>query len=98
MKGIGELIVKLAELFEAEGRALRGSVFRLASALLLMVIVTLLAIAAIGLFGGALYLALAQATGSAAAALSILGGIVLVVALIALLSALLVRGPSGRRR
>jgi len=97
VKGIGEFIVKMAELFEAEGRALRGSVFRLVVAVLLMVMVVLLVLGAVGLFGGSLYIAFAQVTGSAAAALAILGGIVLVVALIALLTALLVKGPGGRR-
>ena len=90
MKAFGQFVVKLADLLEAEGRALRSAVFRLSGAILLLILTALLVAAAIGLFAGALYLVFAQLTGSAAAGLAILGGI-------GLLIALLVRGPGARR-
>lgn len=90
MQLFSTLIVRVMELLEAEGRALKRAVFRLAVALVLMGAVGVLLLATLGLFAGALFLVLVELAG-AAGALAILGGVTLLLAVIALLVAMLLR-------
>ena len=83
-------IVRVTELLEAEGRALKRAVFRLGLALLVMVIVGVLLVSTLGLFAAALYLTLAELT-SPQVALVILGGLTLLLAIIGLLIAMVLR-------
>lgn len=90
MQLLSTLIVRVTELLEAEGRALKRSIFRLVLALVLMMLVCVLLMATLGLFAGALFILLAELV-TPAGALAILGGVTLLLALIGLLVAALLR-------
>lgn len=85
-------IVRCTELLEAEGRALKRAVFRLALALGVLAVVGVLLVATLGLFAAAVYLVLADLT-SPPVALVILGGVTLLLAIIGLLVAMVLRDP-----
>ncbi len=76
--------------------AVKRNIFRLALALVLVIVVGLLLVAAIGFFGGAIYLVFAKLI-SPAGSLAILGGLALLLAILALLTAIVVRDQIPRR-
>lgn len=76
---LGEQLVKIADLAEAEGRLARRAIYRLATALALIVVVAVMLIAAIVLLAGAAYFALRRAM-PVDAALLVLGLSILVLA------------------
>lgn len=68
MRLIARLIVRLADLLEAEGRALRKSVVKVSVALSLALAAGLIAVAGVSLLGWALFAALRYGVGAPAAA------------------------------
>ncbi|MEX0745801.1 MAG: hypothetical protein WD118_09375 [Phycisphaeraceae bacterium] len=80
MKAVSEFIVRVFDLLEAEGRAARRAIFRLAGALLLLLGVAALLLTGLAFFLVAIYLVLADAVG-AAGAFAILGGALLLASL-----------------
>ncbi|MFW6059616.1 MAG: hypothetical protein ACODAQ_05510 [Phycisphaeraceae bacterium] len=99
MKSISQFIVDLANLLEVEGRTAKRAIFRLVLSLILLVLFGVLALATVGLFAAAIFLWFAELLGSAAAALAILGGIMLLLTVIGLLGSIVVRDfTSGKRR
>lgn len=99
MKSISQFIVDLANLLEAEGRTARRAIFRLVLSLVLVLLFGILALVTIALFAGAIFLWFAQLLGSAAGALAILGGVMLLLTIIGLLAAVVIReGHSGGKR
>ncbi|MEX0655607.1 MAG: hypothetical protein WD534_14095 [Phycisphaeraceae bacterium] len=86
MKAVSEFIVRVMDLLEAEGRAARRAIFRLAGALLLLIGVAAMLLTAGAFFLTALYLLLHKHVG-APGAFSILGGLLLLVAFVGLVGA-----------
>ncbi len=68
MKTLTELIVRVADLAEAEGRTLRAMTVRLALGIAMIIVAAGAAVAGIGLLLGAVYLVTAGWAGAAAGA------------------------------
>lgn len=68
---LGEQLVRLANLVEAEGRLAKQAIFRLAMALAILAVVSLLLLAAFALLVGAAYVALRRVMPVDAALLTI---------------------------
>lgn len=96
MKALAQMIVRVVELLEAEGRTLRRALFNLALALLALIVATILCIGALGLFAGAIFCLLQMAIGTAGA-LAVMGGILLLLAIIAFLSAHMIQQRKASR-
>jgi hypothetical protein len=77
--GLGELAVRVAELAEAEGRLARRAIFRLAAALLALLIVFALVVGGVAMLAVAGFMALTRAMPTDAA-LALLGAALLIVA------------------
>lgn len=58
MRAIGQFIVRVAELLEAEGRAAKRNTFELAGAIVLLVGAGVIALAALGFFVAAIFMLL----------------------------------------
>lgn len=80
MEALIRFILRATDLLEAEGRAARQGLFRLAAAVLLVALAVAVLLAAVLTLMGALFLALWEAL-PAAGALAIVGGITLLVGL-----------------
>jgi hypothetical protein len=78
MQAVTELIVRVADLCEAEGRTLRGVTLRLALGIVIILIAAAASIAGLILLVLALYITVEQQAGQAAAAL-LTGGAVLAI-------------------
>jgi len=82
VKAIGEMLVRVVELLEAEGRSLRHHVVRTAAVVGVVLAVVLMTLGGVGLLAAALFLALSQAMGTAGAA-AVTGGLLLLLAAMA---------------
>lgn len=82
MKAIGEMLVRVVDLLEAEGRSLRQNVVRTAAILGVVLAIVLMTLGGLGLLAAAMFLALAQAMGTAGAA-AVTGGLLLLIAAMA---------------
>ncbi len=83
---LGQFIVKVANLAEAEGRVAKQSVFLLAAAVLVFAAAVALVLVALVLLGVAMYLGLAEVMPPGGAA-ALVGAILLLVGLVAAMSA-----------
>lgn len=77
---MGEMLVKVFDLVEAEGRSLQHNAVKTVAKAMVVVAVALLALGGVGLLAAAAFMALASAVGAAGAA-AITGGVVLVLAI-----------------
>jgi Ni,Fe-hydrogenase I cytochrome b subunit len=79
VKVIGEMLVRAADLLEAEGRLLRHNVVRTAAIVGVVLAIVLMTLGGLALLAAALFVALSQAMGTAGAA-AITGGLLLLLA------------------
>lgn len=95
MKSLATFVIRLFELAEAEGRTAQRAIYRLAVALLLLIVSAAVILSAIGLFTAAFFLLLTQVM-PVPAVLACLGGGLLLLGIVLAIIAGCLRRKGGR--